>query len=108
MNCYEVDALICLKDDLGIEYVVSEIEYKIWKNEEFEYRFRPNYSVIDLLDTSLFQGIPGIDLDLRKEEYIRKNAVPTFISERAPASTDRSSGSCLRIAICNILISLNG
>ena len=86
MNCYEVDALICLKDDLGIEYAVSEIEYKIWKNEEFEYRFRPNYSVIDLLDTSLFQGIPGIDLDLRKEEYIRKNAVPTFISERAPAS----------------------
>ena len=48
MNCYEVDALICLKDDLGIEYAVSEIEYKIWKNEEFEYRFRPKFSVIDL------------------------------------------------------------
>ena len=48
MNCYEVDALICLKDDLGIEYVVSSIEYKIWKNEEFEYRFRPKFSVIDL------------------------------------------------------------
>lgn len=86
MNCYEVDALICLKDDLGIEYAVSEIEYKIWKDEEFEYRFRPNYSVIDLLDTSLFQGIPGIDLELRKKEYVRKNSTPTFISERAPAS----------------------
>ena len=85
MNCYEVDALICLKDDLGIEYVVSAIEYKIWKNEEFEYRFRPNYSVIDLLDSSLFQGIPGIDLNLRKEEYIRRNDVPTFISERSPS-----------------------
>jgi hypothetical protein len=86
MDCYEVDALICLKDDLGIEYVVSAIEYKIWKNEEFEYKFIPNYSVIELLDTTLFQGIPGIDLEHRKKEYIRKNHIPTFISERAPSS----------------------
>lgn len=85
MNSYKINALICLKDDLGIEYTVSAIEYEIWKNEEFEYRFKPNYSVIGLLNTSLFQGIPGIDLDLRKEVYVRKNSIPTFISERAPA-----------------------
>ncbi len=84
MDCYSADALICLKDDLGLEYVVSEIEYKLWKNEEFEYRFRPNYSVIELLDSSVFQGIPGIDLDLHKKEYVRRNTIPTFISERSP------------------------
>ncbi len=86
MDCYSVDALICLRDDLGFEYVVSEIEYKLWKNEEFEYRFRPNYSVIELLDSSFFQGIPGIDLDLHKKEYVRQNTIPTFISERTPGS----------------------
>lgn len=85
MDGYSVDAMICLKDDFGIEYIVSEIEYIVWKNEEFEYKFRPNYSVIELLDASVFQGIPGIDLDLHQEEYVRKNTVPTFISERTPS-----------------------
>ena len=86
MDCYAVDALVCLKDDLGLEYIVSQIEYKLWRNEEFEYIFKPNYSVIQLLDSSLFQGIPGIDLEMHKEEYVRRNSVPTFISERAPSS----------------------
>ena len=86
MNCHTTNALICLKDDFGIEYVICKIEYKIWESEEFEYRFTPIYPVIDLLDSSLFQGIPGIDLDKRKPEYVRKNVVPTFISERAPGS----------------------
>ncbi|MDO5445104.1 MAG: helix-turn-helix domain-containing protein [Eubacteriales bacterium] len=86
MNLHVTDALICLKDDFGIEYVVCKIEYKIWETEEFEYRFTPVYPVIDLLDSNTFQGIPGIDLDKRKPEYVRKNIVPTFISERAPSN----------------------
>lgn len=84
MNLHITNALICLRDDFGIEYVVCKIEYKVWVSEEFEYRFEPIYPVIDLLDSSLFQGIPGIDLDKRKPEYVRKNTIPTFISERAP------------------------
>lgn len=86
MNPHTTNALICLTDDLGIEYIICRIEYRIWESGEFEYIFRPDYAVIDLLDTSLFQGIPGIDLDKRKTEYVRKNIIPTFISERAPGS----------------------
>ncbi|MBQ8164472.1 MAG: recombinase family protein [Clostridia bacterium] len=86
MEPYTVNALICLKDDLGFEYVVSEIEYELWENDTFEYRFRPNYSVIELLDSSVFQGIPGIDLELRRKEYVRRNSIPTFVAERAPSS----------------------
>ena len=86
MNQHNTDALICLKDDFGIEYVICKIEYRIWESEEFEYRFMPVYPVIDLLDSKLFQGIPGIDLDKRKPVYVRKNVVPTFISERAPGN----------------------
>lgn len=41
--------------------------------------------MIDLLPVSLFQGIPGLELDLREEVYERENIVPTFISERTPS-----------------------
>ena len=86
MEHYTVNALICLKDDLGLEYVVSEIEYELWENDVYEYRFRPNYSVIELLDSSVFQGIPGLDLELHRKEYVRRNSVPTFVAERSPSS----------------------
>ncbi len=76
--------IICVKDELEIEYQICEIDYRLWENEEFEYRFRPNYAVIELLGPPLFQGIPGLDLDKRKEEYVRRNRVPVFISERSP------------------------
>lgn len=86
MKEHKVEGLICLKDDLGIEYKVSRIEYIIWENGEFEYRFIPNYQIIDLLDSSVFQGIPGLDLSLRQNIYIRRNRIPVFISERTPAA----------------------
>ena len=40
--------------------------------------------MIDLLDYDLFDGIPGLDLSLKKEKYTRKNIIPVFISERSP------------------------
>ena len=76
--------IICLDDEYGFTYVVSEIEYIEREDESFTYIFRPNYSVIDLLESKLFQGIPGLDLDLRREEYVRDNIMPVFISERSP------------------------
>ncbi len=84
MRSIVTEGIICLKDDIGIEYYISDISYTLWENEEFEYVFRPHYPVIDLLDSSLFQGIPGLDLSEKKETYVRKNIIPTFISERSP------------------------
>ncbi len=68
----------------GITYYVSDLSYTIWEDDSFEFVFTPNYFVIDLLPTSVFQGIPGLNLDERKEKYVRKNIMPTFISERVP------------------------
>jgi len=68
----------------GIIYYVSNLSYTIWEDDSFEFVFVPNYFVIDLLPTSVFQGIPGLNLDERKERYVRKNIMPTFISERVP------------------------
>ena len=76
--------LICVRDDYGIEYVVSKISYTVREDESYKYVFTPNYSVIDLLTYNEYQGIPGLKMELRKEEYVRENMVPVFISERSP------------------------
>lgn len=75
---------ICLDDEFDFTYCVADIEYLVREDESFQYTIEPNYSVIQLLPSTIFQGIPGIDLDLRKERYVRKNIVPVFISERTP------------------------
>ena len=78
------NGIICLDDELGFTYYIGKIEYTEREDESFFYKISPNYSVIDLLSEQDFQGIPGLDLDLRKESYIRENIVPVFISERTP------------------------
>ena len=77
--------IICLRDGVNIEYRVCALEYLLSEDGSFEYRFYPNYGVIELLDVGTFQGIPGLDLDLKKEVYVRENIVPVFISERVPS-----------------------
>ena len=76
--------LICLRDDLDIEYKIASITYIEREDESFSYIFIPFYNVIDLLGFPIFQGIPGLNLDLRREKYVRDNRVPVFISERSP------------------------
>ncbi|MBQ7884010.1 MAG: hypothetical protein IJ320_06630 [Phascolarctobacterium sp.] len=84
MREFTTTGLICLCDEYGIEYVVSKISYTVWEDESYKYVFTPNYSVIDLLKAPLYQGIPGLKMELRKKEYVRENMVPVFISERSP------------------------
>ena len=76
--------IICLRDELDIEYKIARIEYTERADESFTYVFKPFYDVIDLLSPPVFQGIPGLDLDLKKPKYVRENIIPVFISERAP------------------------
>lgn len=84
MNQIITTGIICLNDPLGFSYRVCKIEYVLREDESFSYIFTPKYSVIDLLTSDLFQGIPGLDLDLRKPQYVRENVTPVFISERTP------------------------
>ncbi|NLO60142.1 MAG: recombinase family protein [Spirochaetales bacterium] len=85
MNQIVTTGMICLDDPLGFTYRISAIEFILREDESFSYVFTPNYSVIDLLTGELFQGIPGLDMDLRKPRYVRENMTPVFISERTPA-----------------------
>jgi hypothetical protein len=84
MKKYTTKAVIYLKDSINIKYPVCYLEQTVYEDDTFEYVFKPYYNVIGLLKTDLFQGIPGLDLALNKESYIRKNRIPTFIYERTP------------------------
>ena len=76
---------ICLNDEYNLTYKVADITYTEREDESFVYEIKPNYSVISLLNSKDFQGIPGLDMDLKKESYKRENVIPVFISERTPA-----------------------
>ena len=69
----------------GEKISVAQIDYQVFEEENFQYVFQPFWDVIDGLPASVFQGIPGIDMELRLERYYRVNYIPTFITERTPS-----------------------
>ena len=73
---------------------ICRIEYYEDSSQNFFYVFTPDYDVIDRLPPGGFHGIQGLNLRLRKRKYIRKNVLPTFITERAPIHT-RENLQCL-------------
>ncbi len=79
-----VEGIIYVVDELNIKYSVCYIKQVYYEDESFKYIFQPYYHIIDMLNPSFFQGIPGINLDFRRKEYIRENKTPTFIYERTP------------------------
>ena len=64
---------------------VAQIDYQEFDEENFQYVISPYWEIVDGLPASVFQGIPGIDMDLRLEAYYRVNYIPTFIAERTPS-----------------------
>ena len=77
-------AQLCLDGRGGFTHVVALMRYIVREDETFRYELEPNYEVIDLLDSSDFQGIPGFDLSARKTCYERDSRTPTLIADRAP------------------------
>lgn len=68
----------------GEKIQVGKITYELFWNEEFQYIISPFWDIVDTLPANVFQGIPGIDMDLRLKNYYRVNYVPVFITERTP------------------------
>ena len=83
MRSKTVSAVITYTDDYGVVYRICRLDQTDCENGDFTYEFRPCYEVIDLLPEE-FEGIPGLDLDLRREVYVRENRIPVFIAERTP------------------------
>ena len=83
--CYRNSGIIYAVDRNGYRYAVSRIDFERHDDQNFQYIFSPEWSVIDSLPASVFQGIPGLDMSLRLERYYRVNMTPYFISERTPS-----------------------
>jgi len=69
----------------GENIAVGKIEYEHFDDESFQYIISPFWDIVGGLPSSLFGGIPGINMDKRKKSYYRANYVPVFISERTPS-----------------------
>lgn len=69
----------------GDKISVGQIDYQEFDEENFQYVISPYWDIIDGLPSSIFQGIPGINMDLRLKHYYRANYIPTFIAERTPS-----------------------
>ncbi len=80
---YRISGII--KAEVGKDRIqVGRIDYEHFDTEEFQYIITPFWAIIDTLPAKYFQGIPGIDMDLRLEHYYRVNIEPVFITERTP------------------------
>lgn len=69
----------------GEKISVAQIDYQEFDEENFQYVISPYWEIVDGLPASVFQGIPGIDMELRLKDYYRVNYIPTFIAERTPS-----------------------
>ena len=69
----------------GEKISVGQIDYQEFDEENFQYVISPYWEIVDGIPASIFQGIPGIDMDLRLPHYYRANYIPTFIAERTPS-----------------------
>lgn len=84
MKTYISKGTICIKGPFQLIYAVCKITYQLNEDDSFKYVFEPNYSVISLLDSSIFQGIPGLNLDLKEKEYIRTKTLLSLPKEFLP------------------------
>lgn len=85
MRSHTTEGLICLDGPYGLIYQIGKMVYVVYEDETYRYEFIPNWSVIDLLGSPEYQGVPGFNMDKRKDAYVRENMTPTFIAERAPS-----------------------
>ena len=77
MKSKTTKGMICLDGPYGLVYQIGIIAYTVFEDESFRYEFIPKWEVIDLLELPDFQGVPGFDLDVRKDVYVRENITPS-------------------------------
>lgn len=75
---------ICLVFSPSILFKVAKITCEVFIDGSFQYLTQPYFDVIDGLPVSIFQGIPGIDVDKRFPIYYRVNMTPVYVAERSP------------------------
>lgn len=81
---YTSAGIIKAVDQQQSEFPIAEIRYERFDDQNYQYVFLPFWNLLEHLPTDVFQGIPGIDMDMQKERYYRVNMTPSFIEMRTP------------------------
>lgn len=84
---YRNVGIIKVYDKYNRKYSVGEVIFERFDEQNFQYIIKPYWKYIDQIPHGLFQGIPGINMDLKKEAYYRVNMTPNFISMRTPSES---------------------
>lgn len=84
---YRNVGIIKVYDRYNRNYSVGEIVFERFDEQNFQYVIKPYWKSIDQIPKGVFQGIPGINIDLRRDAYYRVNMTPLFISMRTPSES---------------------
>lgn len=66
---------------------IGEIALERYDDQNYQYIFTPYWKALDSLPDGVFQGIPGINMDVKRDRYYRVNMTPSFISMRTPGES---------------------
>ena len=94
---YRNVGLIKVYDRYNRNYNVGEIIFERFDEQNYQYIIKPYWQFIDQIPYGLFQGIPGINMELRREAYYRVNMTPTFISMRTPSESRENVRELMRL-----------
>lgn len=84
---YRNVGIIKVYDRNNRNYSVGEVIFERFDEQNFQYIIKPYWKLIDSIPEGLFQGIPGINMDLRRDAYYRVNMTPILISMRTPSES---------------------
>ena len=84
---YRNAGIIKVVDRYNRRFSVGEIMLERFDEQNFQYIIKPYWQAIDNLPDGLFQGISGIDMEIRRSVYYRVNMTPAFISMRTPSES---------------------
>ena len=84
---YRSVGIIKAYDKYNRNYSVGEIILERFDEQNYQYIIKPYWELIEHIPHNVFQGIPGINMELRKTCYYRVNMIPTFITMRTPSES---------------------
>lgn len=84
---YISQGIIKVVDKFSNQFNVGEIVFERYDEQNFQYVIIPYWDEIELIPNGVFNGIPGINMDLRREKYYRVNMIPVLISMRTPSES---------------------
>lgn len=84
---YINQGLIKVVDRFNRKFNVGEISFERYDDQNFQYVIKPYWDEIKYIPKGVFNGIPGINMALKREKYYRVNITPTLISMRTPSES---------------------